>query len=63
MVKVQEKNEKKGKRKMENEDVQVQTKKVKTSIVAPDTLVRLEVFRKNYKVFDGRLGREDLVDL
>jgi hypothetical protein len=29
----------------------------------PDNLVRVEIFRKNDKLFDGRLGRENIVDL
>ncbi len=43
-----------------NENQQVAEKRAK---LQPDTLVRVEIFRKNDKPFDGRLGRQDLKKL
>jgi len=49
------------KRKMAGKDSIVASKKSKREEPIPDTLVRLELYRKNDKPFDGRLSREDLL--
>jgi hypothetical protein len=35
----------------------------KSKNVLPDTLVRIEIFRKNDKQFDGRLSRQNILDI
>ncbi len=40
---------------------EVVPKKSKVVEATPDTLIRCELYRKNDKLFDGRLSREDIV--
>jgi len=50
------------KRKMAGKDIaNIPPKKSKFPEAEADTLIRVEIFRKNDKPFDGRLSREDLV--
>jgi hypothetical protein len=46
---------------MMEETAVTSTKKSKN--ILPDTLIRVEIFRKNDKQFDGRLSRQNLVDV
>jgi hypothetical protein len=49
------------KRKMEDEDANTQKKTKKC--LEPDNLVRVEIFKRNDKHFDGRLSRENLLSI
>jgi hypothetical protein len=54
------------KRKMEvteENDSQIVAKKKNNSKIDPETLIRVEIFRRNEKPFDGRLSRENLLEV
>jgi hypothetical protein len=47
---------------MSDEECHLPTKKVR-KVVPPENLIRVEINRKNDKVFDGKLSREDLIEV